>query len=82
MIKLALAQSSNPQTDYTSMPTRIFPHTFADTAARTAETLNELSTSFELRGAKVVATRSIYVKKIDAAATDLVGRVLEHVPDS
>jgi len=57
-----------------------FPHTFADTAARTAETLNEMSNRFELRGGRVVASRSMYIKSLADAAADLVGRVLEQLP--
>jgi menaquinone-dependent protoporphyrinogen IX oxidase len=56
-----------------------FPHTFADTAARTAETLNEMSTRFELRGGKVVATRSMYTKSLEAAAADLVDKLLQYL---
>jgi flavodoxin len=56
-----------------------FPHTFADTAARTAETLDRISRRFELKGGKVVATRSMFTKSLDAASSDLVDRLLHYL---
>jgi flavodoxin len=58
---------------------RFFPHTFADVATRTGEIENELVTRFEMRGAKVVARKSIHAKSTDADARILVDRLLEHV---
>jgi flavodoxin len=58
---------------------RFFPRSFADTATRTAETLHELSSRFELKGGTVAATRSINYWAIDEAAADLVRRTLGHV---
>lgn len=61
---------------------RFFPHTFADTATRTAETENELSTRFEAKGAKVVARMSINSGSIDDGATQLADSLLEKVYSS
>jgi hypothetical protein len=58
---------------------RFFPHTFADTAARTAETEHELASRFELKGAKVVTTRAFHIDSIDKDAAELVDLVLEHI---
>jgi flavodoxin len=54
---------------------RFFPRTFADTATRTAETLNEMGDSFTSIGARVLATRSINVGSLDKGAANLVTRV-------
>jgi len=59
---------------------RFFPHTFADTTTRAAETLHELSSRFEMKGATVAATRSIHFKAIEESATDLIDRVLAQTP--
>jgi flavodoxin len=58
---------------------RFFPHTFADTAARTAETLTELGNRLEEKGARVVATRSMNLRAIGRAAVALVDEALEHL---
>ena len=58
---------------------RFLPHTFADTATRTAETLFELGSRFELRGAKVAATRAIWLRYLDKGARMLVDSLLEQV---
>ena len=49
-----------------------FPHTFADTTTRVAESLNQLSSRFEMKGANVAVTQSIHTKSIDEDATLLV----------
>lgn len=56
------------------------PHTFADTAARTAETQGELTQRFQLRGAKVVASRSLHIRSLQGAAARLIVSVTAHVP--
>ncbi len=56
---------------------RFMPHTFADTATRTAETLFELSSRFEAKGAEVAATRAIWTRFMDKGAGILVDRLLE-----
>lgn len=61
---------------------RFFPHTFADTATRTAETENELSKRFEARGGRIVARMSINAGSIDDGASQLVDSVLEKVHSS
>jgi flavodoxin len=58
---------------------RFLPHTFADTATRTAETLSELSTRFELRGARIATTRAIWTRFVDKGAAILVDDLLERV---
>lgn len=60
---------------------RFFGHTFADTTARTAETLAELSRHFEMKGAKVAATRAINLRSIEQGAAALTVEVLDHVHD-
>lgn len=59
---------------------RFFPHTFADTATRTAETEHLLAERFERSGGKVAAKRSIHVNSIEEDTVALVDAVLEHVP--
>jgi flavodoxin len=51
---------------------RFFPHTFADTTTRVAESLDQLSNRFEMKGANVAVTQSIHTKSIDEDATLLV----------
>lgn len=58
---------------------RFFPHTFADTGARTAETLHGVAEGLELRGGKVVATQSMYIGAMEKAASVLTDRMLEHL---
>jgi len=59
---------------------RFFPHTFADTATRTAETEHLLQAKFEELGGKVAAKRAIHVNSIEEDTAALVDAVLEHVP--
>ena len=56
---------------------RFFPRTFADTAARTAETLNVLSEGFAAKGARVLATRSINFRSIEKEAAGLTTRFFQ-----
>ena len=58
---------------------RFFPYTFADMATRTARMENELAVRFERKGARVVATRSIYFKSVDEEVAGLVQSVLRHL---
>lgn len=58
---------------------RFFPHTFADTATRTAETERALKVRFERKGGKVAAKRSIHMNSIEEDTAALVDAVLEHV---
>jgi flavodoxin len=59
---------------------RFFPHTFADTATRTAETEHLLQAKFEDKGGKVYAKRAIHINSIEEDAAALVDAVLERVP--
>ena len=59
---------------------RFFPHTFADTATRTAETEHLLADRFESRGGTIAIKRSIHVNSIEADTVALVEAVLEQVP--
>lgn len=59
---------------------RFFPHTFADTATRTAETEHLLQAKLEEKGGKVFAKRSIHINSIEQDTAALVDAVLEHVP--
>ncbi len=59
---------------------RFFPHTFADTAARTAETLHKIGTGLELRGAAVTVTQSIHFGAMSDGAAKLIHRLLKQVP--
>ena len=61
---------------------RFFPHTFADTATRTAETEQLLKARFERKGGKVAVRKSIHVNTIEEDTAALVDAVLEHVPES
>ena len=58
---------------------RFFPHTFADTATRTAETEHLLADRFERKGGRIAAKRSIHVNSIEEDTAALVESVLEHV---
>lgn len=59
---------------------RFFPHTFADTATRTAETEHLLQAKFEEKGGKVASKRAIHVNSIEEDTAALVDAVLKHVP--
>ena len=59
---------------------RFFPHTFADTATRTAETEHLLQAKFEDKGGKVYAKRAIHINSIEEDAAALIDAVLERVP--
>jgi flavodoxin len=60
---------------------RFFPHTFADTTTRVAESLNQLSSRFEMKGANVAVTQSIHTKSIDEDATRLVDALLARLTE-
>jgi hypothetical protein len=60
---------------------RFFPHTFADTSTRVAESLNQLSSRFEMKGANVAVTQSIHTKSIDEDATHPVDALLARLTD-
>ena len=57
-----------------------FPHTFADTAARTAGVLNRLERAFYQKGGKVVGSRSFHAREFTASSTELVGKAVDHAP--
>ena len=59
---------------------RFFPHTFADTATRTAETEHLLQARFEEKGGNVASKRAIHVNSIEEDTAALVDAVLEHIP--
>ena len=58
---------------------RFFPHTFADTTTRVAETLSKLTAHFDLRGGTVTASQGINLKSVDKGAKDLVEQMLGHI---
>ncbi len=60
---------------------RFFPHTFADTATRTAATEQLLMKRFERRGGKIAAHRAIHVNSIEEDTAALVDAVLELVEE-
>ena len=55
-----------------------FPHTFADTATRTAEALSLLGRAIEEKGGKVVSSHSLYFKAFEKSAGIVVDEVLQH----
>lgn len=55
-----------------------FPHTFADTATRTAEALARMSRAIEDKGGRVVSSHSLHFQEFAKGAADLVGEVLDH----
>ncbi|MDX2342300.1 MAG: hypothetical protein QNL12_00495 [Acidimicrobiia bacterium] len=55
-----------------------FPHTFADTAARTAEVLALLGAGIEQRGGKVVSSHSFHFQAFEKSAATLVSEILDH----
>ncbi len=55
-----------------------FPHTFADTATRTAEALALLARGIEEKGGKVVSSHSLHIQELEKGAETLVTEVLEH----
>jgi len=55
-----------------------FPHTFADTATRTAEALARLSRTIEEKGGNVVSSHSLHFQELAKGAEDLTAEVLEH----
>ena len=55
-----------------------FPHTFADTATRTAEALAMMSRAIEEKGGKVVSSHSLHFQAFAKGAEDLVAEVLNH----
>jgi flavodoxin len=57
----------------------IFPHTFADTAARVSEVLAGLDRGIEGKRGKVVVSRSFHVREFPETATAFVGQILEYV---
>lgn len=56
-----------------------FPHTFADTAARTSEVLALLSAGIETKGGKVVSSHSFHFQEFENSAKILVDEVLDHM---
>ena len=58
---------------------KFFPHTFADTTTRVAETLSKLAARFELRGGTIAASQGINLKSIDRGANELVDQMLGHI---
>ena len=55
-----------------------FPHTFADTATRTAEALAVMSRSIEEKGGKVVSAHSLHFQAFGKGAEELVAEVLDY----
>ncbi|MCP4304026.1 MAG: hypothetical protein GY788_03920 [bacterium] len=57
-----------------------FPHTFADTAARTAEVLALLGAGVERKGGKVVSSHAFHFQAFETSAETLVSEVIDHMP--
>ncbi len=55
-----------------------FPHTFADTATRTAEALAAMSRAVEEKGGKVVSSHSLHFQAFDTGAETIVAEVAEY----
>ncbi|MDJ0664865.1 MAG: hypothetical protein QNJ75_09910 [Acidimicrobiia bacterium] len=55
-----------------------FPHTFADTATRTAEALAVMSRAIEEKGGKVVSAHSLHFQAFGKGAEELVAEVLDY----
>ena len=55
-----------------------FPHTFSDTAARTAEVLALLGGAIEEKGGKVVSSHALHFQAFEKGAETLVTEVLDH----
>ena len=55
-----------------------FPHTFADTTARTSEVLALLGAAIEEKGGKVVSSHSFHFQAFETSAEILVAEVLDH----
>ncbi|MDJ0664717.1 MAG: hypothetical protein QNJ75_09165 [Acidimicrobiia bacterium] len=58
---------------------RFFPHTFADTATRTAETEHLLKAKFEAKGGRVLLTKAIHVNSVEDDTASLVDELINHV---
>jgi flavodoxin len=56
-----------------------FPHTFADTAARTAEVLALLGAGVERKGGKVASSHSFHFQAFEKSAETLVTEVIDHM---
>ena len=56
-----------------------FPHTFADTAARTAEVLALLGAAVERQGGKVVSSHSFHFQAFEKSAETLVTEVIDQM---
>ncbi len=57
-----------------------FPHTFADTTARTSEVLALLTAGLEQKGGKVVSSHPFHFKAFPKSATTLVSEMVDHMP--
>jgi flavodoxin len=58
-----------------------WPHTFADTTTRVAETLRVLGDKFELKGATVEATQGINIKSAERGSAALIENLLPETVD-
>ena len=56
-----------------------FPHTFADTAARTSEVLALLGAGVERKGGKIVSSHSFHFQAFEKSAETLVSEVIDHM---
>lgn len=57
-----------------------FPHTFADTTARTSEVLALLGGAIEEMGGKVVSSHAFHFQAFESSAETLVTELLDHLP--
>ena len=58
-----------------------FPHTFADTTARTSEVLALLGAAIAEKGGKVVSSHAFHFQAFEESAETMVTEVLGHLPD-
>ena len=54
---------------------RFFPYTFADVTARTAEVIDGITRRVEEKGGRVVASKAMLHRHLDADAVTLVGEL-------
>ena len=57
---------------------RFFPHTFADVTARTAEVIDGITRRVEEKGGRVVASKAMLHRRLEADAVALVGELGEN----
>jgi flavodoxin len=56
-----------------------FPHTFADTTARTSEVLARIGASLERKGGKVVSSHAFHFQAFEDSAETMASEVIGHI---